>query len=157
MGAGLLASRLRDLGWGLPTSPEEQKAVPRRPVPHTFAWRFIHCLPTHVGTSAVSDTQCWLRGAVPGAKSPSPLPGPARTQALRRPNSCPGKEAVCARDRSVSRGGAVSWRCDPRRVTRRRDPHVCRKPGLHPKPPDLHDPAGPSQGPCRTLMGQGCV
>ena len=45
-----MASRLRDLGWGLPTSPQEQKALPRRPVPHTFAWRFIHCLPTHVGT-----------------------------------------------------------------------------------------------------------
>ena len=52
---------------------------------------------------------------------------------------------------------AVSWSCDPRRVTRRRNPHVCRKPGPHPKPPDLHDPSGPSQGPCRTLMGQGCV
>lgn len=33
---------------------------------------------------------------------------------------------------------AVSWSCDPRRVTRRRNPHVCRKPGPHPKPPAGH-------------------
>ena len=151
-----MASRLRDLGWGLPTSPQEQKAPPRRPVPHTFAWRFIHCLlpmwapRLSVTPRAGSEGRSWeLRAPACGLGQ--------HGHALRRPNSCPGKEAVCARDRRVSHGGSVSWSCDPRRMTRRRNPHVCRKPGPHPKPPDLHDPAGPSQGPCRTLMGQGCV
>lgn len=67
--------------------------------------------------SAGSEGRCWE------LRAPTRSLGQHRHRPCRRPNSCPGKEAVCARDRRVSNGGSVSWRCDPRHQTRA-DPHL---------------------------------
>lgn len=74
------------------------------PVPHASTWRLKHCLPTPVGTLAVNDAQCWLRGAVLGAKSPNSLPGPAQTQALPAPKQLSRQGGcVCKRQEGEQR------------------------------------------------------
>ena len=118
-GTGEGAVGLQAAGPGMGPSHKSTRAEgpPQAPVPQASTWRLIHCLRTPVGTLAVSDAQCWLRWAVLGAKSPNPLPEPGQ-RPRQRPNSCPGKEAVSVRDRRVSNGGSVPWRCDPKHQTR---------------------------------------
>ena len=84
-GRGLLASRLRDLGWGRLTSPQEQKALPRhlclKPPPGGSYIVFVPLWAPwpSVTPSAGSGGRCWELRDPTRSLSQDKGPGSAQT------------------------------------------------------------------------------